>query len=91
MKIFNYVAINIAQIEDTVLGLEEWKSNITSFYKLYDKLMFFNISKILSLYCLLTEGAPVGMLVQEIGFLFKDGIEATATLKLAIEVRMFSC
>ena len=56
-------------------------------YKTYDKLLFFSIPKILSLYkILVVTDVSIDKMVQEIGFLFKNNPEATGELKTAVKV-----
>ena len=56
-------------------------------YKAYDKLLFFSIPKILSLYkSLVATDVSIDKMVQEIGFLFKNDPEATRKLKTAVKV-----
>lgn len=53
----------------------------------YNKLLFFNISKVLSLHDLLKESVfPTDKMIQEIGFLFENSPKAIGRLKKAVEV-----
>lgn len=53
----------------------------------HNKLLFFNISKVLSLHSLLKESVfPTDKMIQEIGFLFENSPKAIGMLKAAVEV-----
>lgn len=53
----------------------------------YDKLLFFSVSKVLSLYDILSSPAfSVDEMIQEVGFLFENDPKAIKKLKTAIEV-----
>jgi len=66
--------------------LEEWRTIINDLYKKYDKLLFFSMSKILSIYNILTKSFSVDKVMQEIGFLFKNDAEAIKTVTAAVKV-----
>lgn len=51
----------------------------------YDKLLFFSVSKVLSLYDILT-AFSVEEMIQEVGFLFENDPKAIKKLKTAVEV-----
>ena len=56
-------------------------------YKTYDNLLFFSVSKILSLHkILVAPDLSADDIICEIGFLFKNDPEAVSTLKATIEV-----
>ena len=55
----------------------------------YDKLLFFSVSKVLSLYDILSSPSPnffVDEMIQEVGFLFENDPKAIKKLKTAIKV-----
>lgn len=53
----------------------------------YDKLLFFSVSKVLSLYDILSSpNFSVDEMVQEVGFLFENDPGAIKKLKTAIKV-----
>ena len=53
----------------------------------YDKLLFFSVSKVLSLYDILSSPAfSVDEMIQEVGFLFENDPGAIKKLKTAIKV-----
>ena len=62
-------------------------------YKTYDKLLFFSISKILSLHKILlaADVSSIDKIVHEIGFLFKNDPEAIRKLKTAVKVIIIYC
>ena len=51
----------------------------------YDKLLFFSVSKVLSLYDILTVFSDEEM-IQEVGFLFENDPKAIKKLKTAVKV-----
>ena len=77
----------LLQVDDGDNELKRWIATIRNLYKTYDKLMFFSVSKVLSLYDLLTAGVfSVNEMMQEIGILFKNDSETAKKLKGAIQV-----
>ena len=67
-------------------------NRIRKFYRTYDKLLFFSVSKVLSFYDILTTGEfTVNQMMQEIGVLFKNDNETAKKLKVAVQVQCFSC
>ena len=53
----------------------------------YDKLLFFSVSKVLSLYDILSSPTfLVDEMIQEVGFLFENDPKAIKKLKTAIKV-----
>ena len=53
----------------------------------YDKLLFFSVSKVLSLYDILSSPTfSVDEMIQEVGFLFENDPKAIKKLKTAIKV-----
>ena len=77
----------LLQVDDGDNELKKWIATIRNLYKTYDKLMFFSVSKVLSLYDLLTAGEfSVNKMMQEIGILFKNDSETAKKLKGAIQV-----
>ena len=53
----------------------------------YDKLLFFNVSKVLSLHSILKESVmSANKVIQEIGFLFENTTKAIGMLKKAVNV-----
>ena len=53
----------------------------------YDKLLFFSVSKVLSLYDILTSPVfSVDEMIQEVGFLFENDPIAIKKLKTAVKV-----
>jgi len=77
------------QVDDGDDELKKWISSIRNLYKTYDKLMFFTVSKVLSLYDILTEEKfSVDKMMQEIGILFKNDSQTAKKLKGAIEVQI---
>ena len=60
---------------------------IRNMHNSYDKLLFFSVSKVLSLYDILSSpNFLVDEMVQEVGFLFENDPEAIKKLKTAIKV-----
>ena len=56
-------------------------------YNSYDKLSFFSVSKILSLYnILISPDFSVNEMIQEVGFLFENDLMAIEKLKMAVKV-----
>ena len=51
----------------------------------YDKLLFFSVSKVLSLYDILTTFS-IEEMIQEVGFLFENDPKAIKKLKTAVKV-----
>ena len=54
-------------------------------YNTYDKLLFFSVSKVLSLYDILTTFS-VEEMIQEVGFLFENDPKTIKKLKTAVKV-----
>lgn len=80
------------QVDDADNKLKEWMNRIRDFYRTYDKLLFFSVSKVLSFYDILTTGEfTVNQMMQEIGVLFKNDIETAKKLKVAVQVQCSSC
>ena len=53
----------------------------------YDKLLFFSVSKVLSLYDILSSPTfSIDEMIQEVGFLFENDHKAIKKLKTAIKV-----
>jgi len=79
----------LLQVHDGDEELKKWISSLRNLYKTYDKLMFFTISKVLSLYdILMEEKFSVDKMMQEIGILFKNDSQTAKKLKEAIEVQI---
>ena len=56
-------------------------------HKSYNKLLFFSVSKVLSLHTIIKESVfSVDKMIQEIGFLFENSPTAVGMLKRAAEV-----
>ena len=55
-------------------------------YNSYDKLLFFSVSKILSLYnILISPDFSVDRMIQEVGFLFENDLLAIKKIKTAVK------
>ena len=78
----------VFQVKDAENKLKDWKTEISSLYKTYNKLLFFSVSKVLLVYEALTKNYSADKVMQEIGFLFESDDETRKTLKEAVEVRM---
>ena len=77
----------VVQVDETDNELKKWIVTIRNLYKAYNKLMFFSISKVLTLYKILTAtDFSVNEMMQEIGVLFKNDSEAAKKLKVAVQV-----
>ena len=67
--------------------LKDWNATIRDMHNSYDKLLFFSVSKVLSLNEILSSSAfSVDEMIQEVGFLFENDPKAIKKLKTAIEV-----
>ena len=67
--------------------LKDWNATVRDMHNSYDKLLFFSVSKVLSLHKILSSPAfSADEMVQEVGFLFENDPEAIKKLKTAIEV-----
>ena len=67
--------------------LKDWNATVRDMHNSYDKLLFFSVSKVLSLHKILSSQAfSADEMVQEVGFLFENDPEAIKKLKTAIEV-----
>ena len=66
--------------------LKEWRAKVKQLYKDYDKLMFFSVTKVLSLCDALKISFSAEEVMQEVGFLFKNDEKALEHLKLAVKV-----
>jgi len=76
----------IQKVTNAENQLKEWKAKVRKLYKDYDKLMFFSITKVLSLCDTLKKRDFVEEVMQEVGFLFKNSDEVMEQLKEAIKV-----
>ena len=86
--LFVSVSHALHQVNDTEKRLKDWKTIISALYNKYNKLLFFSVSKVLSIYEILkNKDFCADKLMQEIGFLFKNDDEAMKALKVVIEVR----
>lgn len=57
----------------------------------YDKLLFFSVPKVLSLYDILTGGGfSADEMIQEIGFLFENDPQAIVKLKAVVKVSSYT-
>ena len=54
----------------------------------YDKLLFFSVSKVLSLHDILTAGFSVDEIIQEVSFLFENNPQTIVKLKTAVKVSL---
>ena len=70
--------------------LKNWNASIRNMHNSYDKLLFFSVSKVLSLYDILSNFSPDEM-IEEVGFLFENDPKAIKKLKTAVKVIKSSC
>ena len=65
--------------------MKNWNAAIRNMHNAYDKLLFFSVSKVLSIYDILTSFS-VDEMIQEVGFLFENDPKAIKKLKTAVKV-----
>ena len=69
--------------------LKNWNTTIKDMHSSYDKLLFFSVSKVLSLHDILTAFSADEM-IQEVGYLFENDPKAVKKLKTAVMVIIYS-
>ena len=69
--------------------MKDWRIQIKSLHQSYDKLLFFSVSKVLSLYDILKWSFDANEVIQEIGFLFENSPPSIEKLKKAVKVILF--
>ena len=63
----------VCQVSDAEETLKEWKTTIKEMHKSYSKLLFFSVSKVLSLHTIPKDSVfSADKMIQEIGFLFEN-------------------
>ena len=81
-----YINHYLHQVSSAENKLKKWRIKISNLYKDYNELLFFSVSKILSIHEILRNFFSVDKVLQEIGFLFKNDDEAMNSLRVAVEV-----
>jgi len=75
------------QVSKAEEKLKNWRATIRDMHNSYDKLLFFSVSKVLSLNDILTTpGFSADEMIQEIGFLFENDPKTIRKLKTAVQV-----
>jgi len=69
--------------------LKDWRVQIKQLHQSYDKLLFFSVSKVLSLYDILRFSFDVNELIPEIGFLFENTRSSMDKLRKLAQVNFY--
>ena len=80
-------SVLLLQVAKAEEELKNWSATIRNMHNSYDKLLFFSVSKVLSLYDMLISPAfSVDEMIQEVGFLFENDPGTIKKLQRAVKV-----